>query len=51
MRETHTAQTSLFDFYAQHEWSIFLKNLSDRLDQPPQLYRITEKTWQDFHAD
>jgi len=42
MRETSTAQTSLFDFYAPHERSIFLRDLSDRLDQHPELYRIVE---------
>lgn len=42
MREARTAQTNLFDFYAQHVRSIFLQQLSDRLDQHPQLCRLVE---------
>lgn len=42
MRETRTAQTSVFDFYSQHERSTFFRNLSERLDRHPQLHRLME---------
>lgn len=42
MRETHTAQSSLFDFYAKHEFGTFLSNLSDRLDKLPDLLTLLE---------
>jgi IS5 family transposase len=37
MRETRTAQTSIFDFYASHEQGQLLKRLSDVLDDYPQI--------------
>ena len=43
MRETHTAQTSIFDFYSQHEFSDFLRSLSDLLDNHPELLKLMEK--------
>ena len=43
MRETHTAQTSLFDFYSQHEFSDFLRSLSDVLDGHPELLKLMER--------
>lgn len=43
MRETRTAQSSIFDFYAQHEFGNFLSNLSDRLDKLPVLLTLLEK--------
>lgn len=42
MRETRTAQTSVFVFYSQHERSTFFRNLSERLDRYPQLHRLIE---------
>lgn len=32
MRKNHTAQTNIFDCYAQHEFAFFLSNLSNLLD-------------------
>jgi transposase, IS5 family len=43
MRETRTAQTSIFDFYSQHEFSDFLRSLSDLLDSHPELLKLMEK--------
>ena len=43
MRETRTAQTSLFDFYSQHKFSDFLRSLSDLLDSHPELLKLIEK--------
>jgi len=37
MRETHTAQHSIFDFYPEHEFGCELKWVSDWLDQNPYL--------------
>jgi len=37
MRETRTAQTSLFDVYAQHKFGGFLSELSQLLDAHPEL--------------
>ena len=42
MRETRTAQTSIFDFYSKHERSEFFQNLSVKLDQHPQLLTLIE---------
>jgi transposase, IS5 family len=42
MRETRTVQTSIFDCYAQHERSRFLKELSDRLEGFPQIHSLIE---------
>jgi hypothetical protein len=35
MRETRTAQTSLFDVYAQHKFGEFLREISEHLDGHP----------------
>lgn len=43
MRETRTAQTSIFDFYAQHEFSDFLKDLSTLLDTHPEVLVILKE--------
>lgn len=42
MRETRTAQASIFDFYSKHERSDFLQNLSAKLDQHPELFTLIE---------
>ena len=42
MRETRTAQTSIFDFYSQHEFSDFLYELSCLLDDHPEILRLLE---------
>jgi IS5 family transposase len=42
MRETRTAQTSIFDFYSKHERSEFFQNLSAKLDQYPELLSLIE---------
>lgn len=42
MRETHTAQTSIFDFYSKHEFSDFLHELSCVLDDHPDLLGLLE---------
>lgn len=43
MREPRTAQTSIFDFYSQHEFSHFLKNLSHLLDNHPEILELLEE--------
>jgi len=43
MRETRTAQTSLFDVYSQHKFSGFLSELSQLLDAHPQLLTRLEE--------
>lgn len=43
MRETRTVQTSIFDFYSQHEFSDFLRNLSDLLDAHPEILAELEQ--------
>ena len=40
MRETRTAQISIFDFYSKHERSEFFQNLSVKLDQHPELLAL-----------
>ena len=42
MRETRTAQASIFDFYSKHERSVFFANLSAKLDQHPELLTLIE---------
>jgi len=42
MRETRTAQASIFDFYSKHERSEFFQNLSEKLDQHPELLSLIE---------
>ncbi len=42
MRETHTAQASIFDFYSQHEFSDFLHSLSCVLDDHPDILGLQE---------
>jgi len=37
MRETRTAQSSVFDFYSQHEFAEHLHKLSDVLDDHPEI--------------
>ena len=46
MRETRTAQTSLFDVYAQHKFGRFLQQLSDLLDAHPQLLNYIAEDFQ-----
>lgn len=43
MRETRTAQTSLFDVYSQHKFSDFLSELSELLDSHPGLLTRLEE--------
>jgi len=43
MRETRTAQTSIFDLYSKHERSEFFEALSDLLDAHPQVLRLIER--------
>lgn len=43
MRETRTAQTSIFDFYSQHEFSDFLRDLSGLLDDHPEILARLEE--------
>ncbi len=42
MRETRTAQSSIFDFYSQHEFSDFLYKLSCLLDDHPEILTLLE---------
>ncbi len=42
MRETHTAQASIFDFYSQHEFGDFLHSLSRELDDHPGILGLLE---------
>lgn len=42
MRETRTVQTSIFDFYSQHERSDYFQSLSALLDEHPDLCRLVE---------
>jgi len=43
MRETRTAQASLFDVYSRHKFSDLLRNLSRLLDDHPQLLSRVEE--------
>lgn len=43
MRETHTAQRILFDFYSKHEFGLHLQALSDLLDSFPQITLLLSK--------
>lgn len=43
MRETRTAQLSIFDFYAKHEFGDFLAQLSCLLDEQPELVIFLER--------
>jgi len=43
MRETHTAQTSLFDVYSQHKFGDFLSDLSRLLDDHPAIVTRLEE--------
>lgn len=45
MRETRNAQASIFDFYSEHDKGKQFKNLSDVLDQHPEILALIE---QDF---
>lgn len=40
MRETRTVQTSIFDFYSKHEFGSQLENLSDLLDEHPEILSL-----------
>lgn len=42
MRETRTAQTSLFDVYAQHKFGDFLRDLSNLLDTHSKILNLIE---------
>ncbi|MGD8911637.1 MAG: transposase [Candidatus Thiodiazotropha sp.] len=46
MRETRTAQTSLFDVYAQHKFGEFLRQLSEHLDDHPELLNLIAEDFQ-----
>lgn len=43
MRETHTVQTSMFDFYSKHEQGLQLKTLSKKLDEYPEILELVEE--------
>jgi IS5 family transposase len=43
MRETRNAQTSLFDFYAEHELGHQLRSLSELLDEHPEILMLIEQ--------
>lgn len=43
MRETRVAQISIFENYAQHEFAEQLLNLSNNLDQWPEILTMIEK--------
>ena len=43
MRETHTVQTSIFDFYANSERGAHLQSISRILDQHPELIELIKK--------
>lgn len=43
MRETHSAQASIFDFYSQHEFGDFLSQLSNVLDSYPEILPLLER--------
>ena len=43
MRQTRTAQMSIFDFYSEHERSNHFRKLSAFLDEHPELIRLAEK--------
>jgi len=43
VRETHTAQASIFDFYSQHEFSDFLSDLSGLLDEHLEILALLKK--------
>jgi IS5 family transposase len=46
MREMHTAQSSLFDVYAQHKFGTFLRLLSNHLDGSPELLHLVAEDFQ-----
>ena len=48
MRESRTAQTSLFDLYSPHKFGAFLGELSRVLDEHPEILRLLEE---DFCAE
>lgn len=39
MRETHTVQASIFDFYSEHKLGEQLKQLSAILDDGPEIFK------------
>ena len=43
MRETRNAQTSIFDFYAEHELGHQLRSLSKLLDEHPEILMLIEQ--------
>ena len=43
MRETRNAQSSIFDFYAEHEHGYQLRNLSELLDAHPEILTLIEQ--------
>lgn len=43
MRESRTAQNSLFDVYSQHKFGDFLRDLSRVLDDHPQILPLLEE--------
>ncbi|MFT5447334.1 MAG: IS5 family transposase [Gammaproteobacteria bacterium] len=43
MRETRSAQSSLFDWYSEHDKGQQLKALSDVLDQHPNILALIER--------
>lgn len=48
MRESRTAQNSLFDVYSRHKFGAFLGELSGLLDDHPEILPLLEE---DFHAE
>lgn len=43
MRETRNAQPSIFDFYSEHEFGVQLRDLSDLLDEQPEIVNLLEQ--------
>lgn len=43
MRETHTVQTSIFDFYSKHEQGLQFEALSRKLDEYPEILELVEQ--------
>lgn len=48
MRDSRTAQSSLFDVYSQHKFGDFLRELSRALDDNPEILHLLEE---DFRAE
>ena len=50
MRETHNAQSGIFDFYSKHEKSQELRRLSELLDQHPVFLHVIEQDFQNINV-